>query len=72
MLGTTTYAMRTRSGFRKITRTATRPSTKGEAGNQSVVEESADWFERKLQQIDRRLSEIRANFTEESDLESAS
>lgn len=66
MLGSTSVTRRTRrGGVQRLTRTATRPSTKGTTGNQSLFDESLDWFDRKLQQIDQRLSSICTPFTKE-------
>lgn len=70
MLGSTSVTRRTRKGgVQRLTRTATRPSTKGTTGNQSLFDESLDWLDRKLQQIDQKLSQIRTYISEESNLE---
>lgn len=69
MLGGITVLRRTRGGIQRLTRTARRPSTKGVTGNQSILDESSDWLDRKLQQIDQKLSQIRTYISEESSLE---
>lgn len=67
MLGSTSVTRRTRKGgVQRLTRTATRPSTKGTTGNQSLFDESLDWLDRKLRQIDGQLSRIYTPFTKET------
>jgi len=69
MLGGTTVLRRTRGGVQRLTRTATRPSIKGVPGNQSLMDESNDWLDKRLRQIDQKLSQIKTYFTQETDIE---
>ena len=58
MLGTTSISMRTPRGYMSIRRRATKPLTRGETGKQSLGDETLNWLDQKLAEIDNKLKSM--------------